>query len=113
MLRIPGSRICAYTDAIPPNLTGEAGTMVVNQDLARSLIEHLQQEHPTPERLRAAADEYESYVKRGRTMRDPHTGENISDDTLAEVVRVLRERADQPETLDASIDREPERDRSR
>jgi len=84
--------------------------MAVNQDLVRSLIEHHQKD-ATADALRAAADEYQSYVKRGKTMRDPRTSENISAETLAEVARVLRERADQPERLPETFDNEPNPDR--
>lgn len=66
--------------------------MVVNQDHVQSLVRQLKDAGPAD--LQTAATEYDEYIAAGRTLKDAGTGENVSVETLAEVVRVLREQAD-------------------
>lgn len=68
--------------------------MSVNGNHVKSLLEQLREDGVTAADLRAAADRYEEHVKAGRTMKDARTTENVSPETLAEVARVLHERAD-------------------
>lgn len=65
--------------------------MVVNQDHVQSLIRQLSDAEPAD--LESAAGQYDEYIAAGRTLKDSGTGENVSVETLAEVVRVLREQA--------------------
>ena len=67
--------------------------MVVNQDLVNSLLDQVNDEADA-HTLREVAAGYDEYVRLGKTMPDPGTGENVSAETLAEVARILRERAD-------------------
>jgi hypothetical protein len=70
--------------------------MVVNQQLVDSLINQIGDDADA-RALRAIAAGYEEYVREGKTMPDPGTGENVPAETLAEVARILRERADELE----------------
>ena len=70
--------------------------MSVNHNHVNSLLEQYR-EDATPETLRAAAEELESYVRRGKTLPDSATGENVSEETLGVVARLLRQRADETE----------------
>jgi hypothetical protein len=72
--------------------------MVVNTEHMRSLLELAGEEDSSASHLRDLAAEYEDYAARGKTMRHPRTGENVSPETLAELARVLRERADERHT---------------
>lgn len=67
--------------------------MVVNQNHVQALLSQVETE-ASPAKLRELAAQYEEYVARGKTLRDPDTGENVSIDSLAEVARVLRAAAD-------------------
>ena len=67
--------------------------MVVNQNHVQSLLAQLDND-AKPDELRERATAYEDYVSRGKTLRDPGTGENVSIDSLAEVARILRGGAD-------------------
>ena len=71
--------------------------MVVNQQLVNSLLEQIGDDAGA-RTLREVAAGYEAYVRDGKTMPDPATGENVPAETLAEVVRILRERADELES---------------
>ncbi len=68
--------------------------MVVNQQLVDSLLNQIGDD-AAAHTLREVAAGYEEYVREGKTMPDPGTGENVPAETLAEVVRILRERADE------------------
>ena len=72
--------------------------MVVNTEHVRSLLEVAAEEAASASQLRELAAEYEDYVARGKTYSHPRTGENVSSETLAELARVLRERADERHT---------------
>lgn len=74
--------------------------MSVNTNHVRSLLEPLREDDTTAAQMRDAAAEYEEYAKAGRTLKDGRTTENVSPETLAEVARLLRERAD---ALDAGM----------
>jgi hypothetical protein len=67
--------------------------MVVNQNHVQALLSQVDNDAP-PAKLRDLAGQYEDYVSRGKTLRDPDTGENVSIDSLAEMARVLRAAAD-------------------
>lgn len=74
--------------------------MSVNVNHVKSLLEPLCEDGVTAEDLRGVADGYDGYVSRGKTYRDPRTGEAVSDETLRDVSRLLRERA---ETVDRGM----------
>ena len=67
--------------------------MVVNQNHVQALLSRVDND-ATPAKLRDLTTQYEDYVSRGKTLRDPDTGENVSIDSLAEVARVLTAAAD-------------------
>lgn len=69
--------------------------MVVNLNHVQALLGEIEVDDPiTPADLRERAAMYEDYVSRGKTMPAPGSRENVSIDSLAEVARILRQRAD-------------------
>jgi hypothetical protein len=69
--------------------------MVVNLNHVQEILGEIEVDDPiTPEDLRERAAMYEDYVSRGKTMHAPGSRENVSIDSLAEVARILRQRAD-------------------
>ena len=74
--------------------------MAVNQQHVESLLRQVPDD-ATSHTLIERADELADYVARGKTLPDPGTGENVSPETLAEVTRLLRERAAEAEAASA------------
>ena len=74
--------------------------MVVNQRHVDSLVRQASADESV-QQMRARAAELEDYVQRGKTLPDPGTNENVSVETLSEVIRILTERADEMERIAA------------
>lgn len=69
--------------------------MVVNLNHVQEILGAIEvDDRITPDDLREHATMYEDYVSRGKTMPAPGSRENASIDSLAEVARILRQRAD-------------------
>jgi hypothetical protein len=69
--------------------------MVANVNHVQAILGEVEVDLPfTVADLRERAAAYEDYVKRGKTAVVPGSRENASIDSLAEVARILRERAD-------------------
>jgi hypothetical protein len=69
--------------------------MVVNLNHVQAILGGIEVDDTvTPADLRERAAEFEDYVHHGRTMTAPGSRENVSIDSLAEVARILRQRAD-------------------
>jgi hypothetical protein len=69
--------------------------MVVNLNHVQAILGEIEvDDETTPADLRERAAEYENLVGRGKTMPAPGSRENVSIDSLAEVARILKARAD-------------------
>jgi hypothetical protein len=68
--------------------------MVVNQDHVESILRQIGGD-AGPDQIRENIATVDDYIAAGRTYKDPGTGENVSVESLAEVLRALNERLDE------------------